>query len=88
MTAAKGSSRIKPGVTPAGHVSLGWETFDEAAVQAGLAGRYASIHFAPADLAGRKLGRLAADRAWSKAKSYFNGSIAPSSAPSSRAALE
>jgi hypothetical protein len=88
MTAEKGSSRIEPGITPAQPVALKWETFTEAADQAGLAGRYAGVHFAPADLAGRKLGRLAADRAWSKAKTYFNGNVAPSSAPSSRTALE
>jgi hypothetical protein len=88
MTAEKGSSRIEPGITPAQPVALKWETFTEAADQAGLAGRYAGVHFAPADLAGRKLGRLAADCAWSKAKTYFNDNVAPSSAPSSRTALE
>ena len=88
VTTEKGSSRIEPGVTPARPVTLKWESFTEAADQAGFAGRYAGIHFAPADLAGRQLGRLVADRAWSKAKTYFNGNAAPSSAPSSRAALE
>jgi hypothetical protein len=87
MTAEKGSSRIEPGITPAQPVALRWETFTEAADQAGFAGRYAGIHFAPADLAGRQLGRLASDRAWHKAKSYFNGNVASSSA-SSRTALE
>jgi len=84
----KGSSRIEPEITPARPVTLKWETFTDAADQAGLAGRYAGIHFAPADLAGRQLGRLTADRAWSKAKSYFSGNVAPSSAPSSQTALE
>jgi Domain of unknown function (DUF6851)/VCPO second helical-bundle domain len=88
VTTEKGSSKIEPGVTPGRPVSLRWETFDEAAVQAGLAGRYAGIHFAPADLAGRKLGRLAADRVWSKAKTYFNGNPTPSTGPSSHTASE
>jgi hypothetical protein len=88
VTAEKGSSRIEPGVTPARPVTLKWESFTEAANQAGFAGRYAGIHFAPADLAGRKLGRLVADRAWSKAKSYFSGNFAPPFAPSPRTALE
>jgi len=80
MTAEKGSSRIEPGITPAQPVTLKWETFTDAADQAGLAGRYAGIHFAPADLAGRQLGRLVADRAWYKAKVYFNGNLSSPSA--------
>jgi hypothetical protein len=88
VTAEKGSSRIEPSVTPAQSITLKWETFTEAADQAGLAGRYAGIHFAPADLAGHKLGRLAADRAWSKAKTYFNGNPTPSTGPSSHTASE
>jgi hypothetical protein len=35
--------------------------------------RYGGIHFAAADLAGRKLGRLVADRAWTKAQALFDG---------------
>ena len=77
-----------PGVTPARPVSLRWETFDEAAVQAGLAGRYAGIQFARSDLAGRQLGHLVADRFWSKAKTYFNSNPTPSTGPSSRTASE
>jgi hypothetical protein len=69
----KGSSRIEPGITPANSVVLKWETFTEAANEAGLAGRYAGIHFARADLAGRKLGCLAADRAFARAQLYFSG---------------
>jgi hypothetical protein len=88
VTAEKRSSRIEPGVTPAQPVTLQWGTFTEAADQAGFAGRYAGTHFAPADLAGRKLGRLAADRAWSKAKTYFNGSPTPSTGPSSHTVSE
>ena len=34
--------------------------------------------FAPADLAGRKLGCLVADCAWSKAQTYFDGTATPS----------
>jgi hypothetical protein len=54
---------------------LKWETFTDAANEAGMSRRYGGIHFARADLAGRKLGRLVADRAWAKAQSYFDGSI-------------
>jgi hypothetical protein len=48
---------------------------------AGMATRYAGIHFERGDLAGRKLGRFAADRAWAKAQSCFGGSNC-SAAPS------
>jgi hypothetical protein len=74
VTLVAGSSKIEPGITPAKPVSLKWETFTEAANEAGMSRRYGGIHFAAADLAGRKLGRLVADRAWDKAQSYFDGS--------------
>jgi len=73
VTLQAGSSKIEPGVTPAKPVTLKWETFTQAADEAGMSGRYAGIDFASADMAGRKLGRLVADGAWSKAQSYFDG---------------
>lgn len=69
----KASSKIEPGVTPARDIALRWATFDGAADEAGLSCRYGGIHFARADLAGRKLGRLVADKVWSRAHSYFDG---------------
>lgn len=39
--------------------------------------RYGGIHFANADLAGRRLGRLVADQAWKKAEAYFDGASMP-----------
>src|SRR5437899_425221 len=86
MTAEKGSSRVEPAITPAQPVTLKWETFTEAADQAGLAGRYAGIQFAPADLAGRQLGRLVADRAWRRAQLYFSGNVPHPNPPISEAA--
>lgn len=73
VTLPAGSSRIERSVTPAQPVTLKWETFTEAADHAGLAGRYAGIHFAPADTMGRKLGRLVAERVWARAQSYLDG---------------
>jgi hypothetical protein len=35
--------------------------------------RYGGIHFARADMVGRTLGRVVADRSWVKAQSYFDG---------------
>ena len=78
VTLAAGSSQIEPGITPAKPVTLKWETFTEAANEAGMSRRYGGIHFARADLAGRKLGRLVADNAWAKAQNYFDGTAIPS----------
>jgi len=69
----KGSSHIEPGIAPQETVTLKWETLTGAADEAGMSTQYAGIHFASADLAGRRLGRLAAARAWAKAQTYFNG---------------
>jgi hypothetical protein len=74
MTA--GSSKIEPKITPATTVTLKWDTFTEAADEAGMSRRYGGIHFALADMAGRKLGRLVAEQAWKKAESYFDGTNA------------
>jgi hypothetical protein len=67
------SSKIEPGGTPAQSVTLKWETFEEAANEAGMSRRYGGIHFARADLAGRQLGRLVADKVWSRAQDFLNG---------------
>jgi hypothetical protein len=73
----KGSSHIEPGIAPQETVTLKWETFSDAANEAGMSARYAGIHFAPADLAGRRLGRVVAEKAWAKAQTYFNGTAKP-----------
>jgi PAP2 superfamily len=82
VTFAAGSSKVEPGFTPARPITLQWQTFTQAADEAGMSRRYGGIHFEPADLAGRKLGRLVADRAWTRAQSYFDGTYAsPAPAP-------
>ncbi len=73
ITIPAGSSLVEPGITPARDVTLSWETFREAAVEAGLSRRFGGIHFRQGDLDGRIQGRLAADQAWEKALTYFNG---------------
>jgi hypothetical protein len=78
-----GSSKIESGITPARPVDLQWETFTDAANEAGMSRRYGGIHFRAADIAGRLLGRLVACQAWSKAQSYFDGTVAvPLQSPS------
>jgi hypothetical protein len=73
VTRAAGSSKIEPGATPAQSVTLRWETFTDAANEAGMSRHYGGIHFRAADLAGRLLGRVIAFGAWTKAQSYFDG---------------
>ncbi|HLK03906.1 MAG TPA: vanadium-dependent haloperoxidase [Candidatus Acidoferrum sp.] len=70
---AKGSSKIEPGAMPAEALRVKWETFSEAANDAGMAGRFGGIQFERGDLAGRKLGRLAAENVWRRAQDYFGG---------------
>jgi len=68
-----GSSKIEPGVTPAQDIILSWETFKDAADQAGISRRYGGIHFEEADLIGRQFGKIGADQAWARAASLWGG---------------
>ena len=71
VTFEAGSSKFESGAVPAGDVTLQWETFSEAANQAGLSRRYGGIHFEQADLVGRAAGRRVAHIAWARAQSYI-----------------
>jgi hypothetical protein len=73
VTIPAGSSKIEPGRTPTHPVILRWETFSDAASEAGISRRYAGTQFRSADLAGRLLGRVVAAKAWSQATTYFDG---------------
>ena len=68
-----GSSKIEPGAVPAHNLTLFWDTFTEAADEAGMSRRYGGIHFERGDVAGRELGRMVAFQAYAKALSYFRG---------------
>jgi PAP2 superfamily len=78
VTLSAGSSKVEPGITPARPVTLSWQTFTQAADEAGMSRRYGGIHFERGDMAGRLLGRLVAMRVWSKAQAYFNGTASSS----------
>jgi hypothetical protein len=73
VTLSAGSSKIERGITPSRPVTLRWETFSDAAAEAGMSRRYGGIHFRAADMAGRLLGRTVALQAWSKSEAYFEG---------------
>jgi hypothetical protein len=75
VTLPIGSSRIEPGITPAHPVTLRWETFTDAANEAGTSQQYAGTNFRTSDVAGRALGKAVASQAWSKAQVYFGGVI-------------
>lgn len=74
VTIPAGSSRVEPGQTPAGNVTLAWATFSEAADQAGISRRYGGIHFSQGDLTGRAIGRQIAGRVWERTQAYLEGS--------------
>jgi|GEM_PF-317860 len=67
-----GTSKVEASV-PATNVTLSWETFTDAANQAGMAGRYGGIHFAQSDLDGRTMGKRVGEEVWRKAQGYVSG---------------
>jgi hypothetical protein len=67
------SSKIEPGLTPSHPVTLEWQTFTEAANQAGISRRYGGIHFKTADLTGRAVGKIVGYLAWIKAEGLWSG---------------
>jgi len=73
VTLRAGSSKVEPGTVPSADVTLPWATFSDAADQAGLSRRYGGIHFEQGDLDARATGRLAARKAWEKAREYWEG---------------
>ena len=75
ITLAAGSSRIEPGITPVHPIVLDWETFTDAADEAGMSGLYGGIQFRGDVVVGRKLGHVVASKAWSKAQTYFDGTV-------------
>jgi hypothetical protein len=77
VTLTPGSSKIEPGGTPAHPIVLKWETFTDAADEAGMSRRYGGLHFRRADLAGRELGKMVAAKVWARAQSYFDGTAKP-----------
>jgi hypothetical protein len=74
VTLPAGSSRVEPGAVPATDLTLRWATFSEAANEAGISRRYGGIHFEQGDLDAQATGRIAARRAWDKARHLWAGS--------------
>ncbi len=71
---AAGESRFEPGVTPEEPLVLEWETFSEAADEAGISRLYGGIHFDDGDINGRSLGREVGESVWEKTQSLISPS--------------
>ncbi len=54
-------------------VSLYWETFTDAEIEAGMSRLYGGIHFQQGNLDGGVLGRRVGQTVWSKSQFYING---------------
>ncbi|MEM7632035.1 MAG: DUF6851 domain-containing protein [Pseudomonadota bacterium] len=66
---------------PEDEVTLAWETFTEAADEAGLSRLYGGIHFDDGDLNGRELGREVGQNAYDFALLFFNGTATDADRP-------
>ena len=73
VTFAPGSSRFEPDNTPVELVTLKWDTFSEAANEAGISRLYGGIHFEDGDLNGRLLGQEIGELVYEQAQFYING---------------
>ncbi len=60
---------------PTAELTLRWDTFTLAACEAGLSRVYGGIHFADADLAGRRLGEQVGAAAFVKACNHWKGQV-------------
>ena len=68
-----GSSRFEPNLTPNSTVSLGWDTFSDAADEAGISRLYGGIHFVQGDEEGRLLGERVGSAVYEQAQFFING---------------
>ena len=68
-----GESRFEPSITPQETITLSWNTFTEAANEAGISRLYGGIHFEDGDLNGRVLGRQVGQTVFEEAQLYING---------------
>ena len=67
--------RVEPSLGAAVGVTLTWDTFSEAALEAGESRLYGGIHFYEGNVAGLSLGRKVGAQAYNKAVDYWTGRI-------------
>ena len=73
ITFAPGESRFEPDFTPQSETTLAWETFADAADEAGLSRLYGGIHFEEGDINGRILGQEVGAAVFETAQFFING---------------
>jgi hypothetical protein len=71
-TVPAGSSQFESG-TPATDIELCWDTFTDAAREAGQSRLFGGIHFANGNKGGKILGRKVGNAVWDTAQFYING---------------
>lgn len=76
VTFDPGDSRFEPGLTPSTAVTLTWDTFLDAADEAGLSRLYGGIHFEEGDLFGRDLGVAVGESVFERTQFFLNGGTA------------
>ena len=76
-TVAARSSIIERHASPTQAVVLSWDTFSEAAREAGYSRRLGGIHFEQADVEGQRLGRRVADAVWARAVRLMGRASSP-----------
>jgi hypothetical protein len=67
--------RVEPGLAAAVGVTLKWDTFTEAAIEAGESRLYGGIHFYEGNVSGLELGRKVGAQAYEKALGYWTGRV-------------
>ncbi|OYV02484.1 MAG: hypothetical protein CFE45_00160 [Burkholderiales bacterium PBB5] len=67
--------RVEPGLGAAVGTVLSWETFTEAALEAGESRLYGGIHFYEGNVAGLELGRKVGAQAFELARRYWDGRL-------------
>ena len=67
--------------TPTQEIKLCWDTFTDAAQEAGISRLYGGIHFQDGDINGQVMGRKVGATVWDKTQFYINGGISPRQVP-------
>ncbi|BDI20482.1 hypothetical protein ANSO36C_62840 (plasmid) [Nostoc cf. commune SO-36] len=73
VTFQPGLSRFEPGITPEKAVTLRWDTFSEAAIEAGDSRIYGGIHFDEGNLNGQIVGQKVGLSVWEQAQFFIEG---------------
>ncbi|MEM6752524.1 MAG: vanadium-dependent haloperoxidase [Cyanobacteria bacterium P01_C01_bin.38] len=73
VTIEPGESLFEPGRTPSEEITLEWDTFSEAADEAGISRLLGGIHFNDADVNGGIAGEKVGQAVWEQAQFFING---------------